>query len=353
MSEILANIIGFILIGTCYYGVGKGLNRFSNNKNFERDYYHGSKVKIVLPEHIKREGYEIDKKIIETKELNKEIKIFVERLLSNFQEKDLVNFYNRINGVNISLGIKKLEDLYNSFYARGEYISNNNKINIFKKKNKNIIFHELFHMASSKYNNRMDICGFSYIDDKNEFGNGLNEGYTDHLVIRYFGDLLDVNISYKLEELIASKLEEIIGKDLMEPAYLNANLSAVIIELQKYSERKDILKFIKKLDILENYASTKNMAADNRNILEHLMFDVSNFLIRCYAKKLKTVHKTATENVITDVFMYAKDLVEYHGDVVSCMCYEDILNVLEDIWQSDGLNKGIIILNDSKDINIR
>lgn len=353
MSEVLANIVGLILMGTCYYGVGKGISRVSNNKKFERDYYHGSKVKIILPEHIKREGLEIDKKLIAEKELSEEIMIFVERLLSNFEEKDLVNFYNRINGVNVSLGINNFIDLYNSFYARGEYVPSDNKINIFKIKNKYTIFHELFHMASSKYNEKTDICGFSYLDNKNEFGDGLNEGYTDHLVVRYFGDLFEADISYEFEELVASKLEEIIGKDLMECAYLNANLSAVIIELQKYSERKDILKFIRKLDILEKYAGTKNLAMINRDILEHLMFDVSDFLIRCYVKKLKTVHKTATEDVVTDVFIYAKDLVEYHGDVVSCMCYEDILNVLADTWKNDGLNKGIIILNDSKDINIR
>lgn len=353
MSEVLANIVGMLLMGTCYYGVGKGIGRVSNNKKFERDYYHGSKVKVILPEHIKSEGQEIDKELIEEKELSEEIMIFVERLLSNFEEKDLVNFYNRINEVNVSLGINNFMDLYNYFYARGEYVPSDNKIAIFRKKNKYTIFHELFHMASSKYNEKTDVCGFSYLDNRNQFGDGLNEGFTDHLVLRYFGDLFDADISYEYEEMVASKLEEIIGKELMESAYLNANLSAVIIELQKYSERKDILKFIKKLDILEKYAGTKNMAMINRDILEHLMFDVSDFLIRCYANKLKKVHKVATEDVVTDVFMYAKDLVDYHGDVVSCMCYEDVLNILEDIWQSDGLNKGIIILNESKDINIR
>lgn len=353
MSEVLANIVGMILMGTVYYGLGKGLKRFSNNKMFERDYYHGSKVKIVLPEHIKREVLEIDEKIFAIKDLGDDIKVFTERLISNFEENDLANFYNRINEVKVSSGINSFIDLYNSFHAVGVYVPSDNKISIFKKKNKYTIYHELFHMASSKYNKRIDKCGFSCIDDKNQFGDGLNEGYTDHLVMRYFGDLCTSDTSYEFEELVSSKLEEIIGKNLMESAYLNAELSAVIIELQKYSERKDILKFIRKLDILEKYAETKNMSMVNREILEHLMFDVSNFLIRCYVKKLKIAQKKANDDVITDVFMYAKDLVEYHGDVVSCMCYEDILSILSDTWQDDGLNKGIIILNDGKSNNIR
>lgn len=353
MNEVLALIIGFLMSGVTCFTFHKGIERAVNNKKFNKDYYHGCKVKIVFSENIKSKGQEIDRELLKNKELYDEILLFVNRLVANFKDEDLANFYSLINNLKVSRKVSSFTELYDAFSSDGVYYSSDNKIVIYHGKYKGTIFHELFHMASSKSYKNKEFSGFSYDDDRNLFGTGLNEGYTECMVERYFPDFWEAESSYLYEKLVAQKLEVIVGRELMEKAYLQANLSTVILELQKYTKRGEILKFVKKLDLLEKYADIKNMSHDNRMILEKLMMDVNMFLIEAYTNKLHKENGNVTDNMVTDVFMYAKELVEYRGSISSLMCYEDILEILDKVWKTDGLNRGIVILNDSKDINIR
>ena len=68
------------------------------------------------------------------------------------------------------------------------------------------IYHELFHMASSKFINKFKIyCGFR----QNNIGRAINEGYTELLTYRYFS--LDNSSSYTYEylKIIVENLENI------------------------------------------------------------------------------------------------------------------------------------------------
>lgn len=351
MNEFLSVIVSFLMSGITCFTVHKGIERVVNNKKFNKDYYHGSKVKIVFSENIKSKGKRIDQELLKNKELYDKVMLFVNRLVANFSEEELINFYSQINNLKVSRRISSFEELCDAFNSDGVYYNTENKIVIYHGQNQGTIFHELFHMASSRIYKNNDFCGFSCDDDKNLFGTGLNEGYTECMVERYFPEFYDGESTYDYEKLVTQKLEIIVGRELMQKAYMQANLSAVVLELQKYVNRGEILKFIKKLDLLEKYARIKNMSRDNRTILEKLMIDVNMFLIRAYTNKLGKENKVVTDDLVTSVFMYAKELIEYRGSVSSLMCYEDVFEILDNVWKTDGLNRGIVILNNSGGFN--
>ena len=61
---------------------------------------------------------------------------------------------------------------------------------------------------------------------KTEIGSLLNEGYTELLTKRYFK--CTDNEYYKKEVLLASRIEEFIGREEMEKAYFEGNINYII-----------------------------------------------------------------------------------------------------------------------------
>ena len=89
----------------------------------------------------------------------------------------------------------------------------------------------LFGGISSYVDNNNMFSGFSYSnqnDDSKDFGDGLNEGYTDLLTKRYFGNVEVCESDYDFEILIASFIEEIVEKDVMEKLYLTADFQGLM-----------------------------------------------------------------------------------------------------------------------------
>ena len=145
-------------------------------------------------------------------------------------------------------------------FASGKYLIKKNKIELidfFKDGSTN---HELFHMATSFYNKKLKIAysGFQQIlFYKNEtIGYGLNEGYTDLLVNRYFKDKIQYRCySYEVCTFFAEKLEEIVGRTRMENFYLNADLFGLYHYLLNFDTGENIVQFIIVLDYLLKHAS--------------------------------------------------------------------------------------------------
>ena len=85
-------------------------------------------------------------------------------------------------------------------------------------------------MASSYNHKEKDVSGF-LAEIKSSFstieiGSILNEGYTELLTKRYFK--CSNNEYYKKEVILASKIEEFIGKEEMERAYFEGDLNYII-----------------------------------------------------------------------------------------------------------------------------
>ena len=164
-----------------------------------------------------------------------------------------------------------------------------------------VLFHELFHVASSikikNDNNTLLFSGFRQTKNDETIGIGLNEGYTEILVKRYFKENNDL-ITYPIETSIAKSLEIIVESEKMEQLYFTADLKGLILELCKYIDKEEIMDFLTKLDFLYKYSNLKNTNSLIQKKLKSSLLITNKFLIKCYYKKLEIMH---INNLIDDI----------------------------------------------------
>lgn len=182
--------------------------------------------------------------------LSKELLKFYKVLVTNFDSKDLNTYYHnirslRIKEFNFDKLRKKSKREVLAFYKHAD-----NTIYIPDFYEINSIYHELFHMSSSKRIKNNYFSGFHMFDLENikSYAEGINEGYTQLLSERYFDDAL--KDSYKYFAYVMKLIEEIIGKNIMESLYMKSSLYGLIDELKKYSSYEDIKRFITYMDYL-------------------------------------------------------------------------------------------------------
>ena len=237
--------------------------------------------KVVLIKTIlEKKHNKVDYTKIKSNTLEEEIRLFSKKLIESFDEKDLTNFYNNINSLEIILD-QKYEGNANA------YVANINKIFLEKKLAKETVFHELFHLASSVCKDNVTYCGFTQWSNGVRLGIGLTEGYTELLRERYFGHD-NCGQAYEYDELFAELTEAIIGKEKMTKLYLNANLKGLIEELNKYSTKEEIMNFIAKTDFINTHKFKKPNYLEDRIATKMLIESyksVKRYLLKTYLKK--------------------------------------------------------------------
>lgn len=224
---------------------------------------------------------------------------FYQTIKANINSKDLNFFYNNISGLkydtkiyffrNILLRIFGGNILYGTYDTeKNEIVIVDNRL-IGQSNNTNTDSHELLHMSSTIYdaNANIEFCGFSQINNNVVIGNALNEGYTELLNNRYFGPIPKDDSCYEYEKLIASLVEDIIGRDKMTSLYFNADLYNLVQELKKYTTESDIINFICILDILSKFGYYKHHLLSVWEYLISYFNEVNKFLIETYTKKLR------------------------------------------------------------------
>lgn len=276
-----------LLIGNSifiYYTSGVLYKTYSLKKKFRPKI-----TKVELPTQLIRKYQKVDMDKIIRVEYGKSLVKFTKVLIDKFKEEDLILFYNNINELIIKIKNFKLENFILTTNNDGKYVTKKNEITIDKNSHFLTIFHELFHMASSFYNEIMECSGFNYYNKKLKvgYGEGLNEGYTQTLTERYFGKVDDGVQIYFYESNVAKKLEEIIGQDKMESLYLRANLRGLIDELIKYESEENIMTFICHLDFVNSHFNiNKRMSLTKKKMLRESFKYISRFLLTCYTKKI-------------------------------------------------------------------
>ena len=169
---------------------------------------------------------------------------------------------------------KKQKDLF-SFLMREKYTSYENIVN-------NVLSHEIFHMATSTYKDNIQFCGFFQSSKIYDIGNGINEGYTELLARRYFNK---EDGYYDDEVIIASLVEEIIGKEIMMDTYFTMDLNRLIRILANYSNDIMAKKFILDMDKYCN------------NPMDYLLNDILIFIMNIYRNKLIKSHMFTMEEI--------------------------------------------------------
>lgn len=254
---------------------------------------------------------------------------FINVIETRFPDDVLDNFYRNIN----TLRVEKVNNVYKYLNdSSGVYLTVSNRVGV-KKSYIYTIYHELFHMASTKVFKNVVCCGFSIYEQKKSIGVGLNEGYTELLANRYFrnGNTVrflrknysGVNVNqvndtaYPLQVLIASKLEEIVGKEKMERLYLGANLNGLVRELQQYVPKEAVHKFISNVDFLHNNINNFFNFSLKSEKIHNVYVEVCNFLDTCYRKKLDARYPDDIERKKILRSRYMNDLSNYYDEYFS------------------------------------
>ena len=286
---------------------------------------------IIPPKKVKLDR-EIDDSfisMINEKLLAKELLKFSRVLVYNFSDEDLVTFYNNM----WSLTVCKFDELkYNkknknradtlAYYK----VANNT---IFVSDYISTVFHELFHMSTSKRMGIFLFSGFSFHNLKNKLaiGNGINEGYTQLLSERYFDESIKGNYNYLVYML--TMVENIIGKEKMESLYMSSNLYGLVDELKKYASYKDICRFVTYTDYLLENMYKKNLSNNKLVIIGSMCEFINEFIVKLTISKYK-INRPESEdeyydmvNGIKDIFNKVIAVMRINGTEVDCSFLED------------------------------
>lgn len=346
-NEVLNEIIRFInanpiVVNTFFSSLvffSKGIvdtikfNNFSKVRNVKR---------IELPPELKNTEQTISDDELLKNVLDDRVSLFYQRLKENVPQENLINLKNNVQGLAVHHSIsnelnKKFKKIHNYIEKHftimgGRYSVRTNKIYIYDDSFKIVIFHELMHMASSVNKNGITYSGLMQSRPNSVYiGSGINEGVTEVLTEKYFGDYMqeDGN-AYPYETMITRNLGQIIGSDFIENSYFKNDLSSVINEISKYSSIEQAKKFIIDLDFLISYSYSYfpySIVFDKKEKLKETINRANLFLINCYKKKLDMLNLDNKEELLNNfinTFKYnpAYDYTGYD--------FNDSLSMLED-----------------------
>lgn len=170
-------------------------------------------------------------------------------------------FYENSIGLKI-IEYSKINEKSNLVFASADYFDDGREkaIRVYNGKDyiPSLIYHELFHMATTKLQEEACRSGFYYCDLDFCLGEGLNEGYTELMTMRYFGNYMSEKeeevSSYPVLVSIAYLLEKyFIGKERMQKLYFGLDLPNLIEILKEYDSESNVMSFLRKIDYLNLY----------------------------------------------------------------------------------------------------
>lgn len=228
----------------------------------------------------------------EGKEIKYEIRRDYDGVFSGFY--NTLNLQKHINWDFFFYHLKNLEiipmnsdDNFNNRGALAEYYLLHNKLRMKMKDFKSVIMHEILHLASSVVTKKCIYSGFQQVDRKSGsiIGIGLNEGYTNLLDKRYFGDYEekkkdDLRYTYTVTTSIASLIENFVGKENMEQWYFSADLRSLVDYLSEYISRDECITFLVAIDNVYDLVD-KGAIKHPVKAAQNYQYIV-NFLGRCY-----------------------------------------------------------------------
>ncbi len=322
-------------------------DNFVKPYNICKDYKPISISKITIPPKLNNESFDFNiKELMEIKYKDALLK-FNEVMTTNFKDKDLYNYYNNIRSLNIKEKKFTIENFIFRSIISGSYNSRKNEICIISEGKELTLYHELFHMASSRYKNRVKYSGFHQSSIKMgifSFGEGINEGYTELLSKRYFKNDILVSDSYEYLTFVAEKLEEIIGKDKMQSLYLNSNLKGLINELEKYIKEDEIMIFISDTDFLVNHLDDIKVKTNEKDRINKCLKNVNRFLIICYSKKLQRIKKIfglSYSKFIENISIFISELtsgIKIGGIEYEVMSKYDFIESIRESFEKPDIN---------------
>ena len=179
----------------------------------------------------------------------KPIDFLVYRFIETVEKEEKINlelFYKNLVDLEIMISDEEIKKT-NKHYKTGDAITayyhpGLNRVVLGSNFSIEDLYHELFHVASSKKSNYIYLSGLNYADDKILLNDYLNEGYTQLLVRRIFKIKSD-DIYYDNIHVI-KLFEDIIGKEKLLDYYFNADFYHFIEDLLKLESGTKLYKFM-------------------------------------------------------------------------------------------------------------
>jgi len=232
----------------------------------------------ILPQYIKVTNSKI------RNEFEDKVREFGITVLEKCGSNYLENFYENFKTVNIDLRKAKLDIYGDDSILDGEYNVIENKITIY---NMSSVYHELFHLASTRLERDFSFSGFSILNrnEAKDVTNYFNEGYTQLLTNRYFNNGRD---AYEDQVDIAEEVEKIIGKEKMEELYFSADMDGLISEFEQYESRENISKFFTNVEFLSEFMYSipdREYTYEEDITVDKFYTNIADFLKNCKENK--------------------------------------------------------------------
>ena len=248
-------------------------------------------------------------------EYRESITTFCDVLKRRMPYANLNTFYHNLETLSISQARNPLWvfRFITSCEVAAEYIWNNrmNEIRVYRGPIKASVYHELFHMSSTKKLGTFDFSGFmqeKFGEKQFTIGRGLNEGYTDLLSERYFTLYGAETDGYLLLKHIAKTMELIIGQFDMECLYFESDLYSLVEKLEQYASYEEVIALLKEIDLLYKYAGLKDLY-HTQNFTKKIYRDVMCKLYTWGLAKVFIEYENEAQNYAECIAMINKLLI--------------------------------------------
>lgn len=324
--ELVISSLSYAVMFTC---IPQILDQIKLNKDFNP-----KKLREVYPTYqIDKQKEELDMKRIRNLPYGSIIAEFATKLTKTYPNLDLRNFYNNIKDLRVkeSILVKTADSSAVYFLERNMIIVNSNLNSEYARE---VLFHELVHMASSSIKNGIAYTGF--LQNKNKaFNRGLNEGYTQVITDR-LGCKKAENEPYWREVEIALNVEKIVGKEKMEELYFKGDLKGLVNELSQYSSEEEVIKFLMKIDFIHKHVTNdKSLPSSSKTeMLRYNYREIYKFLLQTYAKKIKKEYEEKQINKETLI----SNIAEYIS-LLNLLNSDELLKYLSKEERKDMLNE--------------
>lgn len=206
-------------------------------------------------------------------EFGRYIENFIETLVLKGGNFDFTYFFKNLKTLQVIV-VPKLDG-----DTIGEYNIKENVIYIDSRyidRIEDIIYHELFHMLSST--RKKDRC-YSGLNNEGLFVS-FNEGYTEVLTKRYFGDRSKMK-AYTLERDFAELIEIVAGQAEMENLYSKIDYRGLLERLSMYGDMSELYIKIGGMNTVRKNCTSSNMDKCILLYKKSLLMVIEMFIKKC------------------------------------------------------------------------
>lgn len=250
------------------------------------------KESINISLKLVQEFIQVSKNLLDV-QIKENILFFYSVLNEKIPQEYLINFYNNVKTLCVNCNMIEPERMTNSD-VYGEYCPKSNSISIVDAYDKNILFHELMHMASCASKGEKLFCGFEQSNNGQIIGTGLNEIFTCYFVEKYFGKSSDEATIVDLIPSFPILFNKLVGESI-EKYYFSSDLYGLINSIKPYASDKDINNFIKDIDMFYFEIIKKRMGIDDWFFAIYDLKKVYRFLLKTYYVKCTLESELETE----------------------------------------------------------